>query len=161
MRDVIAELERAGAVVTVRNALCEDSGQDIASKAAHTRRYDVVVAAGGDGTIRSVAAGLRGTATPVGILPLGTGNVMAHELGVARASSEIGRYLLRGMAVPVVATLANGKPFFLMAGGRPRRRSGGQSGHARETLDRQAGLCVAGRTSDFPGVAHDPRGTRR
>lgn len=116
MRDVIAELERAGAAITMRDAPCEDSGQAIASEAGRAGRYDVVVATGGDGTIRSVAAGLRGTDTPVGILPLGTGNVMAHELGVARTPASIGRYLLDGAAVPVVATLANGRPFFLMAG---------------------------------------------
>jgi len=42
----------------------------------------MVVAAGGDGTIAEVAAGLSGTDVPLGIIPLGTANVFAHEAGL-------------------------------------------------------------------------------
>jgi len=41
---------------------------------------DVVIAAGGDGTIARVVNGLRGTDVPLGILPLGTGNILARGL---------------------------------------------------------------------------------
>ena len=43
---------------------------------AQGRGYEMVVAAGGDGTVSAVAEGLVGTETPLGIIPLGTANVL-------------------------------------------------------------------------------------
>jgi len=61
----------------------------------------IIVAAGGDGTIAEVAAGLDGTSALLGILPLGTANVFALELAVPLNPKEAARALLLGRSTSV------------------------------------------------------------
>ena len=56
-----------------------DAAQEVRSA---VQTAAAVVAAGGDGTVRSVAAGLIGSHTPLGVLPLGTLNHFARDLGI-------------------------------------------------------------------------------
>jgi diacylglycerol kinase (ATP) len=114
--DAITHLQTTGARVTRREAHGEAMGWRMADEAARSGAYDAIVAAGGDGTIRDVAAGVRGTKVPAGIVHLGSGNVMAHEIGLGRAPEAAARCLLNAAAKPVRGALANETPFFLMAG---------------------------------------------
>lgn len=58
------------------------------------RGVDLVIAAGGDGTVSAVADALAGSGTPMGILPMGTANVLARELEIPLDVDEAARLLV-------------------------------------------------------------------
>jgi diacylglycerol kinase family enzyme len=78
--------------------------------------YDLVAAAGGDGTVNEVVNGLRGKGLPLGIVPLGTANVVADEIGLGRSVKAIARALAFGPVRPIHVGIANGRRFVMMAG---------------------------------------------
>ena len=77
---------------------------------------DVVVVCGGDGTISEVACGLAGSGVPLGILPGGTSNVLARELGIPLDLDQATELLFDGEARAVRLFLANERPFLLWTG---------------------------------------------
>ncbi|WP_022728010.1 diacylglycerol/lipid kinase family protein [Fodinicurvata sediminis] len=82
---------------------------------------DRVVAAGGDGTVNEVANGLLanrvgGQDLPLAILPLGTANVLAREIGLPRRLQSIVRFIREGQPRPVSVGRVNDRHFLLMAG---------------------------------------------
>lgn len=104
--------------VTVRATRGRRDAQRLAATAGDGT-YDVVVAAGGDGTINEVANGLIGlgaAAPALGLVPLGTANVLAGELGLPVRVAGVADGLLYGRAGTVHTGLASGRLFTMMAG---------------------------------------------
>ncbi len=66
----------------------------------------MVVAAGGDGTIAEVANGLLGSTARLGVIPLGTANVLAHELELPFAPRAVAAALAFGRTKPLWPGLA-------------------------------------------------------
>jgi diacylglycerol kinase family enzyme len=115
----------------------------------HAQGVHLIVAAGGDGTIAEVAAGLAGSEAALGIIPLGTANVLAQELKLRFSPRDIAAALAFGrtrMLWPGVATGPDGARLFVQMVGvgldaqvvhhLPRRlkRMLGRSAYVAQTL---------------------------
>jgi diacylglycerol kinase (ATP) len=66
------------------------------ARAAVEQGADVVLACGGDGTVRSVAQALAGTGVAMGLVPMGTGNLLAKAVGVPTEAAAATRVALSG-----------------------------------------------------------------
>jgi diacylglycerol kinase (ATP) len=109
-------LRSGGLEVDVLNTECPDHATELAS----STEAPLVIAAGGDGTINEVINGLDKEAT-LGILPLGTANVLARELGLPLNVQGACERILRGERARIdlgVATNGEGveRRFACMAG---------------------------------------------
>jgi diacylglycerol kinase (ATP) len=86
------------------------------AKAAVARGVRTVLAWGGDGTINEVGSVVAGTATALGIVPAGSGNGFASELGVPWQPSEAIDAVIYGRDRLIDAGEINGRLFFNIAG---------------------------------------------
>ncbi|HEX9037826.1 MAG TPA: diacylglycerol kinase family protein [Ktedonobacterales bacterium] len=77
---------------------------------------DLVIAAGGDGTVNDVIQALAGHMTALGVLPVGTVNVWAREMGIGLTLAEARETLLRGTLRRVDLGRAGSRYFLMMAG---------------------------------------------
>ena len=82
-----------------------------AAKEALARGSTVLVAGGGDGTVSSVASAIVGSETALGILPLGTLNHFAKDVGVPLDLDDAIRAIAEGRTVRVDVGDMNGRPF--------------------------------------------------
>ncbi|CAN1608265.1 LCB5 Sphingosine kinase and enzymes related to eukaryotic diacylglycerol kinase [Candidatus Pelagibacterales bacterium] len=81
----------------------------------HIKNFDVVVAAGGDGTINEVINGMD-EKTLLGIIPLGTANIGAYEANINKNPNKVAQIILSGKIKKIHIQEANNRKFFLMTG---------------------------------------------
>jgi diacylglycerol kinase (ATP) len=113
---ILALLADRGASVECVETSRHGEGMSVAAAAAASLRYDAVVAAGGDGTVHDAAAGLAGSPIPLGIIPTGTANVFAREVGVLRPPERVASALIGGEVREVPLGEVNGRPFLFVVG---------------------------------------------
>ncbi|HEY7350354.1 MAG TPA: diacylglycerol kinase family protein [Ktedonobacterales bacterium] len=91
------------------------SGHRLASQAV-AAGVDIVISAGGDGTLNEIIQGLAGTDVALGVLPMGTMNVWAREVGIPLNLPGALQVLIDGEQRRMDLGTANGRYFLLFAG---------------------------------------------
>ena len=85
---------------------------DIVRRALETSSaFDAVVVGGGDGSVNAAASALAGTEIPLGVLPLGTFNHFAKDLGIPAALEDAARIVAEGHVTDVDLGEVNGRIF--------------------------------------------------
>jgi diacylglycerol kinase (ATP) len=117
----LVQLRALGAAVELRATEGPRHAEALA-RAADPARFDAVVVAGGDGTINEAANGLSDSPLPLALLPLGTANVLASELGLPRRLKALALLAAFAPARPVwpgeavAESDGRGRRFLIMAG---------------------------------------------
>jgi diacylglycerol kinase (ATP) len=122
IKRVCSELGKRGWSVDLRKTGQVGDAATMAREAAETG-CDIVVVAGGDGTVNEAVNGLVGTRTALGVLPAGTGNRWARQLRIPHYMvvnplllHETAATLTEGTMRSVDVGLANGRYFLCWAG---------------------------------------------
>ncbi len=121
-----ARSEKAGRLLERIRELSGGAPTRLTSEAGDARRiaaeavaeeFEVIIAAGGDGTLNEVVNGIGNAPVRVGILPVGTMNVFATELGIPHGNLERAWSIIeQGKVVAIDLPQANGTRFIQLAG---------------------------------------------
>src|SRR5690606_37975430 len=117
--DVLEKLERAG-YETSAHATTGEGDATLAARQAVERRFDLVVAAGGDGTLNEVVNGLAEQVyrPKLGVIPVGTTNDFARALRIPRDILQATDIIDQGNSVAIDIGRMNNKKYFInIAGG--------------------------------------------
>ena len=115
LSQVLTRLKDAGMEVSPRPTERMGHATQIAREVAEAG-FEVAIAWGGDGTLNEVACGLCDSSTALGVLPGGTVNVFAREVGIPLKLSGALDTLVGGRIVRIPMGFAGDRPFLLMAG---------------------------------------------
>ena len=118
LRATLTALDELGCLLRLYETKCPGDAETVARQIS-LNEADVVVAAGGDGTINEVANGLvnaKHPIPPLAIIPLGTANVLAQEIGLSGCPAKIAKAIACGKQRTVHLGIVNDRHFLMMAG---------------------------------------------
>jgi len=113
LHSVLSRLRAKGVEIDLRPTTGPGDAGELARRATGV---DAVAVAGGDGTINEAINGLIGNEVPLAVIPLGTANVLAAEIGLARSPRRIAETIARGCRRRIDLGRTNGRHFVMMAG---------------------------------------------
>lgn len=118
LSEVLQHLEQGG-LETSCHATVGEGDATLAAVEAIERGFDVIIAAGGDGTLNEVISGMaeREYRPKLGILPVGTTNDFARALGIPRDLKKACDLICRQFSVPIDVGKVNKRYFINIAGG--------------------------------------------
>lgn len=116
--EVLEKLEKAGYETSCHATTCEGDAVGAANYAVE-RGFDLVIAAGGDGTLNEVVAGISQfeKRPKVGLIPMGTTNDFARALRIPRDIDKAVNIILANDTIPVDVGVVNDRYFINIAGG--------------------------------------------
>jgi YegS/Rv2252/BmrU family lipid kinase len=112
---VLVQLREHGCPFVVRETQAPGDAERFAAE-VDPDAFDLVVAAGGDGTVNETINGLARSGLPLALIPLGTANVLAAEIGLGTDPVAVARCVALGRPRPIALGAAAGRRFILMAG---------------------------------------------
>jgi YegS/Rv2252/BmrU family lipid kinase len=112
---VLARLREHGCALVLRETAAPGDAERFAAE-ADPGAFDLVVAAGGDGTVNETINGLARSGLPLALIPLGTANVLAAEIGLSTDAAVVARCVAEGELRPITLGAVDGRRFIVMAG---------------------------------------------
>ncbi|MGF7047609.1 diacylglycerol kinase (ATP) [Paenibacillus sp. DS2015] len=118
LADILQRLDQGGIETSV-HATTEEGDATKEAADAVGRGYDLIIAAGGDGTLNEVVNGMaeKDNLPPLGLFPLGTTNDFARGLGISKNWEEYCDVIIRQETRPIDIGKANDRYFINIAGG--------------------------------------------
>ncbi|BAQ08795.1 diacylglycerol kinase [Sporosarcina sp. FSL W7-1349] len=118
LAEILEKMELAG-YETSCHATTGEGDAMAAAKSAVARGFDIVIAAGGDGTLNEVIAGVSPfeNRPTIGLIPVGTTNDFARALKIPRDIEDAVDIIVQGQTVPVDVGMMNDRYFINIAGG--------------------------------------------
>lgn len=116
--EVLERMEIAGYETSCHATTCEGDAT-VAAIAAVERKFDLIVAVGGDGTLNEVVAGVSKfeERPKIGLIPMGTTNDFARAVHIPRDINKAVDIIIQGDSVPVDVGMMNDRYFINIAGG--------------------------------------------